>query len=134
VPRLSGWAVGTAASFASVIPVTTNSLFGRMNSLFADKNSLFWRSREFACNALELLGELMRNAVPDWREICKFPVIFPVIRESGAQAGHVSAACPIGFEFRKRCSGAYLRSCSGPKLAEARRVAAPGLPHISAGL
>ena len=39
--------------------IAANSLFGRIDSLFGETNSLFRLVREFGCNALELLRELM---------------------------------------------------------------------------
>ena len=68
--------------------IAANSLFGRIDSLFGETNSLFRLVREFGCNALELLRELMA-AVAGVAENSQIPCCFPCSQGigGGSQGG-----------------------------------------------
>jgi hypothetical protein len=59
--------------------VVVNSLFGPIDSLFGETDSLFRSAREFGCNALELLRELMA-AIAEAAANTQIPCCFPCIR------------------------------------------------------
>src|SRR5882762_4659842 len=70
------------------VPVfrSADSLFGRANSLFGQKTSLFPEEQGIGCKLLNPLGDGLPPPPQEaeiGRNLEKFPVNFPVIRESG---------------------------------------------------
>ena len=74
---------------------SADSLFGRANSLFGQKTSLFPEEQGIGCKLLNPLGDGLLQPLQEaeiGRNLQKFPVNFPVTRESGGPTPHASQA------------------------------------------